>query len=184
MIYWCTCDLLVCLYQLYSEKGPSLGQMTTVTGACGMSFVESNGNNIPMPRPYIWHNMEVKCILKQLENIKWSSGKHVSSSTNHILPHRPDYKCVSKHDLPTERLGTFLHNDLLQFNLESTVLVLFILKVTKCQDIQPKVIELQKFTQNIISRRDAAKNQKYRDDSCDAWTVWLETSVKNLSRRI
>ena len=38
---------------------------------------------------------------------------------------------------------------------------LSMLKVTKCQAIQLKVIELQTFTQNVISQRDTAKNRKH-----------------------
>ena len=64
--------LTIC--SMYSEKGLSEDQVTAATGACGMSFAESNGNNIPVPHPYTWYNMELKCILKQLEEIQQSSG--------------------------------------------------------------------------------------------------------------
>ena len=91
--------------------------------------------------------MEVKHILKQLENIKQSLGNQLSSSTNHVLPQKPDYRSF---------LTMIYYNFIWKF--EKHCFGLSMLKVTKCQAIQLKVTELQKFTWNVISQRDTAKN--------------------------
>ena len=77
-----------------------------------------------MPHPDTWHNMEVKSILKQLENIK-HSGNQVSSSTNHILQHHPDYKYISLRAIYLQSSWGFLH-----YNLIWKVLFWFIHKMS------------------------------------------------------
>ena len=79
-----------CLYRLYSEKGPSLGQVTTATGACGVSFVRIKWQQYPNASPLYLTQHGNKTHLETAWNIKQSSGNQVSSSTNHILPHHPD----------------------------------------------------------------------------------------------
>ena len=92
-----------------------------------MSFIESKGNNSPVPQPYIWHSREVKHTLKQLQNnhLLWEMVTSLLPQTrqNHDLLHHLDYKYISLHDLPVEHLGIFLNSDLLQFDLKGTVLV-------------------------------------------------------------
>ena len=102
--------------------------------------------------------MEVKCILKQLENIKQSLGNQVSSSTNHILLHHPDCKYRSLCDLPTDCLGAFLDIDITEVRFKKCCFDLFMLKVLKGQAVQLTVIERQKLIRKVISWTDTAKH--------------------------
>ena len=163
LIYWFYTKLVVFVLTTHtvdSQKSPS--DCSRATGPCG----RSNGKNIPMPRPYIWHNMEVKHILKQLENVKQSSGNQVCSSR------KPRFCCITQTvniycyviylwtvwghfltlivlqidtmlcDLPMDCLGALSNTDSTTIRYKRYCCGLLMLKVTKCQAIQLKVIEL------------------------------------------
>ena len=97
--------------------------------------------------------------MKQLENNilleEMVTSLLPQTRSNRVLPYHLDYEYISLRNPPTEHSGTFLNNDLLQFDLKGTVLVIYV----KGHKISGYPTELQKFTRNvIIARKDTAKN--------------------------